>query len=194
MARFSPILQNRMRLARALFLSNGSIYNALLRRLHDHFVVTTADKLANNYVIVCKSYYVQQVWADLNGPDGFYSRMQPTAADTSAVHDRITDALFDVVTHASSGVPCMYSTDSTTVRDEMSVVPYEAALVKLHNTPMALRFLACSAENGLRRPAVWLTSLFRAVHPDLQSCWSQLLDASHVPWCDDPAGLGISCS
>jgi hypothetical protein len=138
-------------------------YNALLRRLHYHFVVTTADKLANNYVIVCKSYYVQQVWADLNGPDGFYSRLQSNATDTSTVHDRITDALFNVVTPAGSGVPCMYSTDTAAVREEMSVVPYEAALVKLHKTPVALRFLACSAENGLRRPAVWLTSLFRAV-------------------------------
>jgi hypothetical protein len=36
----------------------------------------------------------------------------------------------------------MYSTDTVAVREEMSVVPYEAALVKLHKTPVALRFLA----------------------------------------------------
>jgi hypothetical protein len=54
----------------------------------------------------------------------------------------------------------MNSTDTAAVCEEMSVVPYEAALVKLHKTPVALRFLACSAANGLGRPAVWLTSLF----------------------------------
>jgi len=68
----------------------------------------------------------------------------------------------------------------------LSVIPYEAALVKLHKSPVALRFLACSANNGLRRPAVWLTSLFRALHPDLQSCWSQLLATANVTWNSDP--------
>jgi hypothetical protein len=41
--------------------------------------------------------------------------------------------------------------------------------------------------NGLRKPAVWLTCLFRALHTDLQSCWSQLLASAHVPWHTDPA-------
>jgi hypothetical protein len=53
----------------------------------------------------------------------------------------------------------MYSTDTVAVRDEMSVVPYEAALVKLHKTPVVLRFLACSAENGLRAPPSGLVNL-----------------------------------
>jgi hypothetical protein len=171
-----------------LFVPYLPAYNTAIKRLHDHFVITTADKLANNYVVVCKSYYIQQVWADLNGTTGFYSRLQPGLADPTPVNTRIIDDLLSKVTPVATGVPCMFTnTDTSTLREELSVIPYEAALVKLHKTPVALRFLACSAANGLRKPAVWLTCLFRAVHTDLQSCWSQLLASAHVPWHTDPA-------
>jgi hypothetical protein len=81
------------------------------------------------------------------------------------------------------------------LRDLLHIVPYEAALVKLHKNPVALRFLACSGANGLKKPAVWLTHLFRAVHGDLCASWTDLLRdfgqeerkhiidwASEAPW------------
>jgi hypothetical protein len=66
-----------------------------------------------------------------------------------------------------------YSDDK--LHDLLHTIPYEAALVKLHKNPVALRFLACSGANGLKKPAVWLTHMFRAVHQDLCAPWSDLL-------------------
>jgi hypothetical protein len=47
--------------------------------------------------------------------------------------------------------------------------------VKLHENPVVLRFVACSGANGLKKPPVWLTHMFRAVHQDLCASWSDLL-------------------
>jgi len=58
--------------------------------------------------------------------------------------------LYDKVTSRHTGVPLMYAdTTLASLREELSIIPYEAALVKLHKTPVALRFLACSATNWL---------------------------------------------
>jgi hypothetical protein len=53
-------------------------YDAIVGGLHEHFVITTADKLSNNYVVVCKKHYMQQVLADL-GSGQFYAELLAAA-------------------------------------------------------------------------------------------------------------------
>jgi hypothetical protein len=156
-------------------------YETYISRLHEDFVITTADKLNNNYVVVCKKHYVQQLLEDLSS-GLFYVERLPVA-ESSAVAG-IVDSLQQAV---MASAPCMYHGSSEErLRQLLHTIPYEAALVKLHKTPVALRFLACSGANGLKIPAVWLTKMFRAVQPDLCVAWSELLRTFGVSWAHQP--------
>lgn len=77
--------------------------------------------------------------------------------------------------------PNMYRYSNTEqVLEKLRMLPYAAALVKLHKTPLQFRFLACSGMNGLRPVALWLNALLKTVHYDLCKVWSQLLNRLHV--------------
>jgi hypothetical protein len=157
-------------------------YGAYISQLHRDFVVTRADKLGNNYVVVCKRFYVQSIMADLDSGQ-FYARVPHMAGGaTLAV---VPDMLLPVVMHTA---PDMYPkcTSGDHYRAVLRAVPYEAALVKLHKQPYALRFLACSGTNGLKPPAVWLTALLRALHVDLAGAWRALLEQVGVDWATEP--------
>jgi hypothetical protein len=77
-------------------------YEAFVGGLHDHCVITTADKLSNNYVVVCKKHYIQQVLADL-GSGQFYAEKLATAQHTAM--EGIVDSLLQQVTAVAV---CMY--------------------------------------------------------------------------------------
>jgi hypothetical protein len=121
-------------------------YDAVVAGLHEHFVITTADKLSYNYVVVCKKHYIQQVLADL-GSGQFYAEMLAVAAQSAL--DRIVDSLLQRVNTVAG---CMYhGLSDDRLRDLLHTLSYEAALVKLHKNPVALRFLACTGTNGLKK-------------------------------------------
>lgn len=157
-------------------------YDPFIQKLHKDFVVTTADKLNNNYVVVCKKHYVQSLMTDLSSGQ-FYTRVVVDPAHTRCT-DHVVDILLPLV---RATVPDMYEcTTDDDYRKALSAVPYEAALVKLHKKPYALRFLACSGQNGLKQPAVWLTHLLRGLHPDLVKKWNALLERAGVRWTSEP--------
>lgn len=83
--------------------------------------------------------------------------------------------------------------DAARLHEKLQAVPYEAALlVKLHKRPLELRFLACSAQNGLQKPpSIWLTALLRSVQPDLEILWTELLSKAGVTYTQNSA---VYCS
>jgi hypothetical protein len=147
-------------------------YREDIKRLHRDFVVTVADKVSNNLVVVCKKFYIQKLCEDLASTD-FYAPVQQadgTSAGDTVIHSLLQklrgefrDIRKNMYGHCGSSV--------AKLRDELKVVPYAAALVKLHKTPTALRFLACSGANGLKLPAQWLTALLRSLRSDLVKMW-----------------------
>jgi len=54
---------------------------------------------------------------------------------------------------------------------------------------VALRFLACSFQNALKPPALWLTALFRASYPELCQAWSDTLRAAKLTGGTNHLGL-----
>lgn len=161
-------------------------YYPWLHKLQHDFVVTTADKLANNYVVVCKKHYIASLLQDLTNGQ-FYTEVTAAATHPDILHT-VAQTLLGRVSDQQTGVADMYYTCTTTATllELLKVVPYEAALVKLHKQPVALRFLACSGTNGLKKPAVWLTALFKCLHPDLHTKWTNLLLQAGLDWTDPP--------
>ena len=59
------------------FVPSLDTYHPWLRLLQRDYVVTTADKLANNYDVVCEKQYIQHLLADLTSGQ-FYAEVQTT--------------------------------------------------------------------------------------------------------------------
>jgi len=60
------------------FIPHYPAYDSYIKGfVHQHFVITTADKLSKNYVFVCKKHYIQQVLRDLNHST-FYTPLHST--------------------------------------------------------------------------------------------------------------------
>jgi hypothetical protein len=166
----------------AQFVQHLDSYDDLMRGVHSSFVVTTADKLASNYAVICKRFYVESVLHDLE-TGGFYTGL-PDTATTPAIQ-QVPDLLLPVV---KSVVPDMFPTCDTdeAYKKALTDVPYAAALVKLHKQPYAFRFLACSGKNGLKPPALWLTALLRGIRPELHNTWCETLRSVKAPWWKEP--------
>jgi hypothetical protein len=152
-------------------------YDSFLRVLHASFIVTTADKLGNNYVVCCKKLYLTTVEADLTS-GVFYSRV-PEDVDVRSILEsevsRLAPAAYDV--GPNSRDPDLKVLDT---------IPYAAGLVKLHKNPQTFRFFACSKHNGLRAPALWVTALLRSLHGDLCGVWRNVVAQTGVTWADAP--------
>jgi hypothetical protein len=117
-------------------------YDMYLKDLHKDFAVTTADKLSNNYVIVCKKHYVSVMQDDLQKPvesRGFYQRVP--------LSFNIGDHLKSQVNHLA---PEAYDKAKDSELKVLKKKPYASALVKLHKDPVTFRFLACSKGTGLQ--------------------------------------------
>lgn len=161
-------------------------YSDWLHRLQRDFVVTTADKLSSNYVVVCKKHYIKRLLADLMSGQ-FYEPVDVATNQPDAVHTAAS-ALLHTLLQPGCHVRNMYHTvtSSEELLQQLMILPFEAAVVKLHKQPVALRFLACSGSNGLKPPAMWLTTLFKCLHPDLMQKWSAVLLTANLEWLDPP--------
>jgi len=181
-------------------------YDNCIRSFHKDFVITTADKLSNNYVVVCKKYYVEMLLQDLNS-GSFYEQVTlpaavaavvdsgtvpqqdgvVTAPSVHSVFDEVVDKLRLKINDLQAAKD-MYGDCTTEAlwREALSSFPYQSGIVKLHKDPLQFRFLACSKRNGLKRPAVWLTHLFKGVHCDLVDAWTAKLAEAGVPWSGEP--------
>lgn len=152
-------------------------YKNCIADLHSHFVVTTADKLSSNYVVVCAKQFVTAILQDLNS-GVFNSRVH----STHPIHvvDKVATDIAQAARELARFMYTNLSTDDLVAH--MKTLPYAAALVKLHKSPIQFRFLACSARNGLKPVAMWLTPLFAAIHVDLNGVWHALLCRLQVDW------------
>lgn len=102
-----------------------SFYDSYIHRLHRDFVVTTADKLSDNLVVVCKKHYVESVLQDLDSGQ-FYTEV------AASPHTSASDLAADSLRHKIESSPCtrdMYGDCSTEQmwQELLSVFPYESA-------------------------------------------------------------------
>ena len=54
-----------------------------LRKLHEQFVVVSADKAANNVILICKQYYIEQIRKELLGIDQKQPAYQQVHTETA---------------------------------------------------------------------------------------------------------------
>lgn len=149
-------------------------FEGLVSMLHQDFVITTADKINKNLVVVCRKYYIEQVLADLRS--GLFYTPCPGGAAAAVAH--LAAQLQQHCAHMFE-----FGVDSWVLQG-LHKLPYASCLIKLHKQPVSFRFLACSRGTGLQQPAVWAARMLRVLQGDLDALWSALLRTTGVAWAD----------
>jgi len=102
-----------------------------VRFLRNHFVVTSADKASNNFMVVCARHYLESLQKELNSSDAYAPVKTAEAALVAAQADWI-----ETEHHVA-------------VRPKYRVLPVLAYTVKNHKLPVGRRFIAFSGQTVL---------------------------------------------
>ncbi len=111
-------------------------FNDEIKRLHQNFVVAPADKAANNYVFICKKFYVERICQELgiiieNG------EIKVTGNDTYKPVDKGIDEL--IKEHQE--LDAKYGWESNEQDKNKKEIPLLFATPKLHKNPYGWRFI-----------------------------------------------------
>lgn len=131
--------------------------------IHDKYVVVPADKAPNNFVFVCKKYYIECLVKELGigSADG-----NPTYTATTLSREEILD------NHRS-----VLSSFGITLPDTDSDLPALYWVPKLHKNPYKQRFIAGSPKCSTKPLSKLLTTILTAIKTGLQkyydTCYSR---------------------
>ena len=126
-----------------------------LSLLHDKYVIVSADKAPNNFVVVCKSHYVDCLITELSIDN---SLCIPTYTPTTHTKEEILD------NHRS--ILCCFR---ILTKDEELDLPSLYWISKLHKCPYKQRYIAGSAKCSTKLLSKWLTYILSAVKTGLHS-------------------------
>ncbi len=117
--------------------------NTELKSLHNKYVIVPADKAANNYVFICKTFYIQTLCSELGisvnnssvilSGNNTYLPCQVNPSQLFTRHKLYTEGIGSSITDKNMCLPTIY------------------AIPKLHKNPYKFRFIA-SATNCSTKP------------------------------------------
>jgi hypothetical protein len=136
-----------------------------LKILQRPFVITYMDKCCNNFVFVCKKFYVSFVFSELNSPVGAYVVSDLAQSYILSFHLSFNKA------HNFKGVKCA------------PPFPFLCAVWKFHKNPIKPRFICVTSFSFLSDVSKWLCSFFKAMFPTVNDLWVSKLKKTNVP-CD----------
>ena len=99
-----------------------------IQEFHRKFVLVSADKIANNVVVVCRLHYINTLKQELNGTKAAY---EETSIDEKSV----------VYSH-SNEIPNKFDVN---VKERQDRLPTMYWLPKIHKRPYKARFIANSS-------------------------------------------------
>ncbi len=121
------------------------------------------DKCSNNFVFVCKLFYVSSVFSELNSPVGTYLVSNLGQSDILKFH-----LSFNKV-HNFNGVKCG------------PCLLFLCAVWKFHKNPIKPRFICAAISTSLTDVSKWLCSFFKAMLPVVNDLWVSKLKKADVP-------------
>jgi hypothetical protein len=136
-----------------------------LKILQRSFVITYMDKCCNNFVFVCKKFYVSSVFSELNSPVGAYVVSNLAQSDILKFHLSFNKA------HNFKGVKCGPH------------LQFLCVVWKFHKNPIKPRFICAASSTSLTDVSKWLCSLFKDMFPTVNDLWLSKLKKADVP-CD----------
>jgi len=137
-----------------------------LKILQRSFVITYMDKCCNNFMFVCKKFYVSSVFFELNYLVGAYVVSNLAQSDILSSHLSFNKA------HNFKGVKCGPR------------FPFLCVVWKFHKNPIKLRFICAANFISLTDVSKWPCSFFKAMFPTVNDLWVSKLKKPDVP-CDN---------
>ena len=123
-----------------------------LTELHDKYVVVPADKAANNFVFVCKTYYYQCLINELG------------ITKTDATYRQCTFNIDEIMANHRS----FLSEYNIKIKEDQNDLPSLYWIPKLHKTPYKARFIAGSSKCSTTALSKILTSVLSTIKQGLQ--------------------------
>mmetsp|Transcript_39732 Transcript_39732/g.75968 ORF Transcript_39732/g.75968 Transcript_39732/m.75968 type:complete len:279 (+) Transcript_39732:384-1220(+) len=130
-----------------------------LAYIQRHFVISTIDKAANNFYIMCKKHYLQVCLNELRQEVAYEPAVNVTE------NDLIQDGKSFCEEH------------EIRLPNKVAKVPNFRIRVKLHKEPVGFRFVAGSPNAPLTSVSKWLTVAFKAIMPDVDEQWARVVDS-----------------
>ncbi len=127
-----------------------------LKILQQSFVITYMDKCCNNFLFVCKKFYVSSVFSELNSPVGAYEVSNLAQSVILKSHLSFNKA------HNFKGVKCGPR------------LLFLCAVWKFHKNPIKPRFICAASSSSLTDVSKWLCSFFKAMFPTVNDLWVQM--------------------
>jgi hypothetical protein len=121
-----------------------------LKILQWSLVITYVDKCCNNFVFVCKKFYVSSVFSELNSPVGTYVVSNLAQSNILEFHLSFNKA------HNFKGVNCGPR------------LPFLCVVWKFHKNPIKPRFICAASSTSLTDVSKWLCSFFKAMFPTVK--------------------------
>jgi hypothetical protein len=134
-----------------------------LKYLQQSFVITYMDKCCNNFVFVCKKFYVSSVFSELNSPVGAYVVSNLIQFAVLKFHLSFNKA------HNFNGVKCGPR------------LPFLCAVWKFHKNPIKFRFICAASSSSLTDVSKWLCAFFKAMFPTVNDLWVSQFKKADVP-------------
>ena len=116
-----------------------------IQEFHRKYVLVSADKAANNFVVLCRLHYINTLKQKLNG--------------TKAYEEIYINEKSVVYSH-SNEIPNKFAVD---VKEPQDRLPTMYWLPKLHNRPYKARFIANSSSCTTSELSKLLTSCLTAI-------------------------------
>jgi len=123
------------------------------------------DKCCNNFVFVCKKFYVSSVFSELNSPVGTYVISNLAQSGILKLHLSFNKA------HNFKGVKCG------------PCLLFLCAVWTFDKNPIKPRFICAASSTSLTDVSKWLCSFFKAMFPMVNDLWVSKLKKADVP-CD----------
>jgi len=133
-----------------------------LKILQRSFAITYMDKCCNNFVFVCKKFYVSSVFSELNSHVGAYVVSNLAQSDILSFHLSFNKA------HNFKGVKCGPR------------LSFLCAIWKFHKNPIKPRFICAASSSSLTDVSKWLCSFFKAMFPTINDLWVSKLKKTDV--------------
>ena len=126
--------------------------------LQESYVFTYMDKSANNFMMMCKPYYVRFVLKDLGLLDSTASSDSPYARQHIS-KDALVGLHSSLLAHSGfAKLSCK--------------LPAYMATVKMHKSPVSFRFITTTVNTTLTPMLTWCTRLLKSIERDICTLWS----------------------
>ncbi len=129
-----------------------------LKSLQWSLVITYMDKCSNNFVFVCKKFYVSSVFSELNSPAGTY-----VVSNLAQSHILKSHLSLNKAHNFGLRLPFLY------------------AVWKFHKNPIKPRFICAASSTSLTEVSKWLSSFFKAMFPAVSDLWVSKLKKADIP-------------